>query len=327
MRKRNARESDAQRRSLRGNDVLPFRTMRGGALLCMLSALTATACASHAEDGSPTGDAASASADTGHDATKDAASPVDAGSPLDGGNPVDATLDVTDGAAPSPCPDESALVTAEAGTVCVDLYEGALVQRDGDGGESPWPWYLPVDALDAGAVRAIPAKGVFPQGYISQVQATAACNASGKRLCTFVEWTAACRGQPMHDNVYPYGDTYEAGRCNEGQESPIVRLFPNPTYDNQELNDPRCDQLEGGLAQGGAYSGCESAYGAFDMHGNIHEWIDDTTTKGTGVFMGGYFVDATLNGPGCEYMTTAHAKTYHDYSTGFRCCSDPIAGD
>jgi sulfatase modifying factor 1 len=285
----------------------------------MFTALAATACSSHADDES-TGDAAStfdSSTDTGH--------PF----PTDSGGPLDATLDAaTDGAAPSPCPDESALVTAEAGTVCVDLYEGALVQLSDDGGESPWPWYLPVDGLEAGAVRAIPAKGIFPQGYISQVQATAACNASGKRLCTFVEWTAACRGQPMHDYVYPYGDVYEAGRCNEGHESPIIELFgPDPSYDNQELNDPRCDQLEGGLAQGGAYYRCESAYGAFDMHGNIHEWIDDTTASGTGVFMGGYFVDATLNGPGCEYMTTAHDKTYHDYSTGFRCCSDPLPGE
>jgi len=301
--------------------------MRAPVLVSVIAALAATACSSHPADESPAGDAASASPDTGHAGSFDGAAPTDAGTP------VDATLDVTDGAPtppppPSPCPDEYALVTAEAGTVCVDLYEGALMQRDADGGESPWPWYLPVDGLDAGAVRAIPAKATFPQGYISQVQATAACNASGKRLCTFVEWTAACRGQPMHDYVYPYGDTYEAGRCNEGHESPIVELFgPDPSYNNQELNDPRCDQLEGGLARGGAYAGCESTYGAFDMHGNIHEWIDDTTATGTGVFMGGYFVDATLNGPGCEYMTTAHAKTYHDYSTGFRCCSDPVGGD
>jgi hypothetical protein len=40
--------------------------------------------------------------------------------------------------------------------------------------------------------------------------------------------------------------------------------------------------------------------------------------------MGGFFVDAKLNGPGCTYRTTAHAKTYHDYSTGFRCCKDAL---
>ena len=248
-----------------------------------------------------------------------------------GGPATDATLsdagagDATDASAP--CPPLMARVEAEAGPACIDLYEGALVHLEADGGATPWPHFEPVDGLDAGELRAVPAAGVFPQGYISQVQATEACVAAGKRLCTFDEWTSACRGRPEHDYVYPYGDTYEAGRCNEGKESPIVVLFgPSPTYSAAELNDPRCDQLEGGLAQGGAYAQCESAYGAFDMHGNLHEWIDDTTATGDGVFLGGYFVDAKLNGPGCTYATTAHAKTYHDYSTGFRCCADATPG-
>jgi hypothetical protein len=242
---------------------------------------------------------------------------------MDAVDTSDATLP-GDGADARPCDDDMALVALEAGVVCVDLYEGALRVRDPDGGEEAWPWYQPVDDLDAGAVRAVPAHGIFPQGYISEVQAAAACAASGKRLCTLEEWTAACRGRPAHDYVYPYGDTYEAGRCNEGDESPIVRLFgPTPSYSAAELNDPRCDQLDGGLARGGSYAGCASAYGAFDMHGNLHEWVDDTpvaTEPQLGSFVGGYFVDAKLNGPGCEYRTTAHEKAYHDYSTGFRCC-------
>src|SRR5205823_1325318 len=98
------------------------------------------------------------------------------------------------------------------------------VERTSDGGERAWPWYLPVDDHDGG-LRAVPARGVFPQGYISNEQAAAACAASGKRLCTFDEWTSACRGRPAHDYVYPYGEEYEAGACNEGHESPIVLLF------------------------------------------------------------------------------------------------------
>jgi hypothetical protein len=260
-------------------------------------------------------------------------SPADATSPgIDGGRDatgteVDATLnDASVGdASTGPCPALMAEVQAEAGPMCIDLYEGALVHVEPDGAAAPWPNYLPVDGYDAGEFRAVPAAGVLPQGYISQVQATAACEASGKRLCTFEEWTSACRGRPQHDYVYPYGDTYEAGRCNEGKESPIIILFgPNPSYDNAELNDPRCDQLEGGIAPGGSYAECESTYGAFDMHGNIHEWVVDSPagSPDNGEFLGGYFVDATLNGPGCTYVTTAHAKTYHDYSTGFRCCAD-----
>lgn len=241
-----------------------------------------------------------------------------------------AILDASDSgdandAAQNPCPPDMAFVATEAG-VCVDTYEGALAAVASDGGRTAWPFYDPIDSIDASALRAVVAKGTFPQGYISQAQATEMCANAGKRLCTLEEWTAACRGQPTHDYVYPYGDTYDDAACNEGRESPIVRLFPNPTYSNQELNDPQCDQLDGGLARGGDYPKCVSFYGAYDMHGNLHEWIDDSPdpndpTKGS--FMGGYFVDAKINGPGCEYRTTAHAKTYHDYSTGFRCCKSP----
>jgi len=61
------------------------------------------------------------------------------------------------------------------------------------------------------------------------------------------------------------------------------------------------------------------------MHGNLHEWIDDSPTRTTRrkELHRRLLVDAKLSGPGCEYRTTAHAKTYHDDSTGFRCCSDP----
>jgi hypothetical protein len=52
------------------------------------------------------------------------------------------------------------------------------------------------------------------------------------------------------------------------------------------------------------------------MVGNIHEWTSD------GTFRGGYYLDTKQNGEGCDYKTTAHAKTYYDYSTGFRCCAD-----
>jgi len=253
---------------------------------------------------------------------------------LPDGSALDATLDATfdaahdraADAAESGCPQQMALVMVpDAGAACVDLWEGALRVEEPDGGLAIWPYFQPVDAIEAG-VRAAPAAGEFPQGYISQVQATAACKRSGKRLCTLAEWTAACRGQPAHDYLYPYGDAYDPSACNEGRASPIVRLFPNPTYSYQELNDPRCDQLDGGLARGGDFPKCVGAYGAFDMHGNLHEWIDyspSATDPTRGSFMGGFFVDAKLNGPGCTYRTTAHAKTYHDYSTGFRCCSTP----
>ena len=68
----------------------------------------------------------------------------------------------------------------------------------------------------------------------------------------------------------------------------------------------------------GARAGCVSADGAFDMMGNLHEW----TANPAGTFRGGFYVDTARNGPGCQYATTAHDRSYWDYSTGFRCCAE-----
>jgi hypothetical protein len=38
--------------------------------------------------------------------------------------------------------------------------------------------------------------------------------------------------------------------------------------------------------------------------------------------MGGFFSTHEQLGPGCKYVTYAHEPSYHDYSTGFRCCAD-----
>jgi formylglycine-generating enzyme len=92
-----------------------------------------------------------------------------------------------------------ALVATDAGRFCVDLFEGAIVQGDG----SLWAHEIPIDGADAAALHAVVADHVLPQGYISQVEATEMCAHSGKRLCTLEEWTAACRGQPAHDYLYP----------------------------------------------------------------------------------------------------------------------------
>lgn len=288
--------------------------MRAWLLLAFVPAIL-VACASANDSAS---DADAAAGDDGGLAD-DARTHGDASSLLDAD--VRADADAVDA---GPCPLESAYVVFDGGRVCVDLYEGAIVHVAPNGAESAWPGNQPVDALDAGELRAVVAHGRKPQGYISSGQAEAACKSSKKRLCTMQEWTAACRGRPEHDYVYPYGDTYEPGACNEGKPSPIVELFgPNPTYSSSELNDPRNDTLEGGLASGGDYAKCVSTYGAFDMHGNIHEWVVDDTNPTHGSFMGGFFVDAKLNGAGCTYRTTAHERAYHDYSTGFRCCADP----
>ena len=89
-----------------------------------------------------------------------------------------------------------------------------------------------------------------------------------------------------------------------------------------EMNDPRLNQLPATVARTGQFRRCSNRYGVRDMVGNLHEWIGERRGS-LGVFRGGFFADTHINGDGCGYTTQAHAPSYHDYSTGFRCCSDP----
>jgi formylglycine-generating enzyme len=208
-------------------------------------------------------------------------------------------------------------------SVCIDVYEASLVQVLPGGQERPWPFYELVTG-DA-VVRAVSVGGVYPQGYISGLQAREACGRSGKRLCKPDEWRAACMGPKA--TVFPYGNVRQVGRCNDNGRS-SMRFF-NPGLDGTPAHrwmwgfagnmvDPRLNQLEGTLTRTGERAGCTNEYGVFDMVGNLHEWVDDPE----GTFQGGYYLDTHLNGDGCNYRTTAHPMSHMDYSTGFRCCAD-----
>ncbi len=222
------------------------------------------------------------------------------------------------------CPPEMADVE---GRFCIDRWEASLVQVFPDGRTAPWPPYGPLDAsacdnCTSYSLRAESRPGVTPQGYISGAQAQRACRAAGKRLCAPVEWRKACMGPA--DRTFGYGDEPVAGRCNDGGRSPMLRLFPQVAKSwslvgMAEMNDPRLNRLDGTVAPTGSFRGCTNGYGVFDMVGNLHEWTSDPN----GTFQGGYYLDTRTNGDGCKYRTAAHEFTYHDYSTGFRCCADP----
>jgi len=222
----------------------------------------------------------------------------------------------TSGLPASACPTGMAHIN----DYCIDRYEAYVVELDAAGHEFPHSPYTPVEGL---TVRAKVAEGVVPQGYISQVQAQSACQNAGKRLCTAPEFSLACRG-PNHEASYPYGGTRrQRGKCNEGKGSAVSAVFgQGAPFDNQLMNDERLNRWPGGLAKTGAYAASVSPFGVFDLVGNLHEWGAEVAANGHGAFRGGFYGDAEINGPGCNYVTTAHSAAYHDYSTGFRCCRD-----
>ncbi len=213
------------------------------------------------------------------------------------------------------CPPDMASVDDR---FCVDKYEASLVEVLANGQEEAYPYYLPVEGH---TVRAVSQKGVYPQGYISGVQAAAACRASGKRLCKPTEWRTACKGPERQK--FGYANEQHRGTCNDNGRSPMGLFYGRDINEGTawvfgKMNDSRLNQTPGTLAETGSHEGCTNGYGVYDMVGNLHEWVDDPA----GTFQGGYYLDVTQNGDGCGYRTDAHEFAYHDYSTGFRCCAD-----
>jgi hypothetical protein len=213
------------------------------------------------------------------------------------------------------CPPEMALVL---GVVCVDRYEASVVERAPDGTLLA---HAPNQSLAPGHVYAARSvAGVMPQAYVSGAQALAACRQAGKRLCAPVEWRAACGGSQGY--AFPYGPDRVPGRCHDSGVNPMLTYHADRQargYGPLELNDPRNIELDGTLAQTGAFPECVNDFGLYDMVGNLHEWTGDPN----GTFQGGYWLDTSLHGDGCAYRTIAHPFDYRDYSIGFRCCADP----
>jgi len=223
---------------------------------------------------------------------------------------------VAPNAAPAklPCPAEMELVQ---GRYCVDRFEASTVEVHGDGTTEPHSPFLPVTGL---RVRAVSRKGVVPQAYISRNQAEGACREAGKRLCSDREWIGACKGPT--GTRFPYGNERKENYCvDTNRTAPLLKLFAGlgrGRYFSKPMNDPRLNQQTGTVAPTGSFTNCTNGFHVYDMVGNVHEWTADP--KGT--FRGGYYLDTHINGDGCDYRTVAHEATYHDYSTGFRCCAD-----
>jgi hypothetical protein len=170
------------------------------------------------------------------------------------------------------------------------------------------------NALSSGAnaSRACSKPLVMPWATVTKDQADAACAAAGKRLCSAAEWQLACAGNG--GLTYPYGSSYMPNACNGNDYDPDCAGADN------DVMMPTGSVY--GCPTKPAQSACVSAFGAFDMSGNLKEWT--STAAGSSVFKvrGGAY-DSPAGGLSCQFDFVSMDHTFAFPNLGFRCCEDP----
>lgn len=183
--------------------------------------------------------------------------------------------------------------------------------------------------------------GALPLVMYNFYQAEAWCQARGKRLCTDVEWTAACAGTA--NTTYPYGDAHQPGVCNDeevwlqysqSQLSAWPGAVSTPAIDSVEALFAAASSVGATAASSsehvqwlyqaepsGENAGCTNASGVYDLVGNVEEWTR-RATGGSGDFLGNLKGRYWAESRTCQSNITSHGNAFRFYEIGFRCCRD-----
>jgi formylglycine-generating enzyme required for sulfatase activity len=137
-------------------------------------------------------------------------------------------------------------------------------------------------------VYEYPGGNTIPRTNVGFAEAGRICVARGERLCSESEWERACRGKGGAS--YPYGQAFDATRCNTKGSG-------------------------GEVAPAGTFANCKSGVGAYDMSGNVAEWVASGAQKGGSAVQG-------ARESRCSAVMRNSPPSGSAF-VGFRCCADP----
>ncbi len=115
--------------------------------------------------------------------------------------------------------------------------------------DDDYPLEWPADGAASVDLYACSLPGIVPSGHLSWHRAQRACRAQGMRLCSKLEWGAACTGGQAR--AFPYGPRFTPTACNDMQAG------------------------AGQVEPTGTRPGCTAGTGTWDMSGNLEEWVFD----------------------------------------------------
>lgn len=148
----------------------------------------------------------------------------------------------------SPCPVGMVFIYSDTGGFCIDKYEASASEE--------CPYSEPNGQsqsrinLDSDECNSVSVADAIPWRYISQSQAAIACAKAGKRLPTSEEWYQASLGTPDLSNNWTENDC----QVDKNWDSQ-----PGKTGDGEK---------------------CVSSFGAYDMIGNVWEWVKGEIEEG-----------------------------------------------